>query len=326
MVVRVGAHNAVVGADQGFRAPSWGLMCRILHRFLALLVRLAVRKRAFEGPRDHRPAAPARRAAPPRQPTAAHRLGPDPAGCHRGAPRPASGTQRPLRPSASLSYPAPPLTPANAVAGPLAVPRLHQLRFAISEIRFTAQIPTLEDRCNFNDLRLTHRPHGSVSFGQFAVVARWLWCGEPTGSQPSGRGRRDGTQQRQVLIGERWTVVLSAQDCELVAQHHDFEVLRASRAHSQAGQRHEQPVQNATHGLPGCKRIMPGQRARPNIGHPHVVEGGVSGASDPKPRNQRTGSHRCPARGHSGPRRPPRGLRVPETRPWSLTCRDADRC
>ena len=39
----VGAHNSVVGADQGFRAPSWGLMCRILYRFLALLVRLAVR-------------------------------------------------------------------------------------------------------------------------------------------------------------------------------------------------------------------------------------------------------------------------------------------
>ena len=39
----MGAHNSVVGADQGLRAPSWGLMCRILYRFLALLVRLAVR-------------------------------------------------------------------------------------------------------------------------------------------------------------------------------------------------------------------------------------------------------------------------------------------
>ena len=28
---------------RGLRAPSWGLMCRILYRFLALLVRLAVR-------------------------------------------------------------------------------------------------------------------------------------------------------------------------------------------------------------------------------------------------------------------------------------------
>ena len=39
----MGAHNSVVGADQGFRAPSLDLMCRILYRFLALLARLAVR-------------------------------------------------------------------------------------------------------------------------------------------------------------------------------------------------------------------------------------------------------------------------------------------
>ena len=39
----MGAHNSVVGADQGLRAPSWDLMCRILYRFLALLARLAVR-------------------------------------------------------------------------------------------------------------------------------------------------------------------------------------------------------------------------------------------------------------------------------------------
>ena len=41
--VGAGAHNSVVGADQGLRAPSWDLMCRILYRFLALLARLAVR-------------------------------------------------------------------------------------------------------------------------------------------------------------------------------------------------------------------------------------------------------------------------------------------
>ena len=40
---RVGAHNLVVGADQGLCASSLGLMCRILGRFLALLVQLAVR-------------------------------------------------------------------------------------------------------------------------------------------------------------------------------------------------------------------------------------------------------------------------------------------
>ena len=64
--------------------------------------------------------------------------------------------------------------------------------------------------------------------------------------------------------------VVSVQHCELVTQHDDPEVLRASRAHSQACQRHQQPVQDATHGLPGCKRIMPGQRARPYFGHPQA--------------------------------------------------------
>ena len=39
----LGSHNSVVGADQGLRAPSWGLRCRVLWWFLALLARLAVR-------------------------------------------------------------------------------------------------------------------------------------------------------------------------------------------------------------------------------------------------------------------------------------------
>ena len=84
------------------------------------------------------------------------------------------------------------------------------------------------------------------------------------------QARRDGTQQGPVLVGERWSVVLALQDCELVTQHDDLKVLRASRTHSQARQRHQQQVQNATHRTPGCKRIMPGQRTRPHFGHPHA--------------------------------------------------------
>ena len=95
-----------------------------------------------------------------------------------------------------------------------------------------------------------------------------LWCDEPASSLRSGQGRCDGTQQGPVLVGERWAVVLPAQDCELVAEHDDLEILRASRAHSQARQRHEQSVQNATHRTPGCERIMPGQRARPHFWAP----------------------------------------------------------
>ena len=61
----------------------------------------------------------------------------EPARRHRGAPRPATGTGQPLRPSASLACSAPPLTSASAVAGPHAVARPHQIRFAISEIRYS---------------------------------------------------------------------------------------------------------------------------------------------------------------------------------------------
>ena len=43
-IAAVGAHDSVVGADHGLRAPSLDLMCRILYRFLALLARLAVRR------------------------------------------------------------------------------------------------------------------------------------------------------------------------------------------------------------------------------------------------------------------------------------------
>ena len=61
----------------------------------------------------------------------------------------------------------------------------------------------------------------------------------------------------RVLVGERWSVVLSAQDCEFVAKHDDLEVLRVSRAQSQACQRGEEPVQNATHATPGSGASHP---------------------------------------------------------------------
>ena len=97
-----------------------------------------------------------------------------------------------------------------------------------------------------------------------------LWCDEPASSLRSRQGRRNSAQQGPVLVGEGWTVVQAVQHCELVTQHDDLKVLRTSRAHSQAGQRHEQPIQNATHGTPACRRIMPGQRTRPYFGHPHA--------------------------------------------------------
>ena len=117
---------------------SWGPMCRILYRLLVSLARLAVRSGRSKDLEIIVLRHQLTVLQPPEQPTSARRRGPGPARCHRGAPRPASGTEQPLRPSALLAYPAPPLTYANAAAWLHAVARPHQIRFAISEIRFTA--------------------------------------------------------------------------------------------------------------------------------------------------------------------------------------------
>ena len=55
-----------------------------------------------------------------------------------------------------------------------------------------------------------------------------LWRDEPASSLRSGQGRRDRTEQGPVLVGEGWSVVQAVQHCELVTQHDDLEVLRAS--------------------------------------------------------------------------------------------------
>ena len=114
----VGAHNSVVGADQGLRAPSWGLMCRILYRFLALLVRLAVRSGRSKdleiivlsiSSACRLVAATDRRLA---------RRGPGPAGCCRGglAPIAAGWLARHTRDLAALAPTRnrPPLDPMGA--------------------------------------------------------------------------------------------------------------------------------------------------------------------------------------------------------------------
>ena len=69
-----------------------------------------------------------------------------------------------------------------------------------------------------------------------------------------------------------------------------------SRAHSQACQRSEEPAQNTIHGLPGCKRIMPGQRTRPNYAPtrhgeaPHGTGGDPGTHHEPMPAPDRRGS------------------------------------
>ena len=83
---------------------------------------------------------------------------------------------------------------------------------------------------------------GPVSGSSPSVPAQQgLWCDEPAGSLRSAQGRRDGAEQGPVLVGEGWPGVLPVQDCQLVAQDDDLEVLRASRAHSQPCQQREEP-------------------------------------------------------------------------------------
>ena len=60
-----------------------------------------------------------------------------------------------------------------------------------------------------------------------------LWCNEPASSLRSRQRRRDGTQQGPVLVGDGWSVVLAVQDCELVSQDDDLEVLPAAWPHSE---------------------------------------------------------------------------------------------
>ena len=54
------------------------------------------------------------------------------------------------------------------------------------------------------------------------------------------------------------------------AEHDDLEVLRASRSHRQARQRHEEPAQNATHGTPGSGASHLFGALRPSFGHPRL--------------------------------------------------------
>ena len=124
-------------------------------------------------------------------------------------------------------------------------------------------------RRNTTEVRGRHGPArlGPVAGDSASMpTQQGVGCDEPAGSLPSRQGRRDRTEKCPVLIGEGWSAVLAVQDCELVAQHDDLKVLRASRTYRQACQRHEQQLQNATHRTPGCNRIMPRQRTRPHLG------------------------------------------------------------
>ena len=73
-----------------------------------------------------------------------------------------------------------------------------------------------------------------------------------------------------VGAGGRWSAVLSAQDCELVAQHDDLKILRAARTHSEASQPNQQAVDNAAHEDSASAPIAAGRQPRPSFRHPHA--------------------------------------------------------
>lgn len=59
-------------------------------------------------------------------------------------------------------------------------------------------------------------------------------------------------EQCSVIVGQLGPFGLSAQDGELLAEHDNFEVLRASGAYAEARQRCEETGEDAKHEDPGC--------------------------------------------------------------------------
>ena len=57
----------------------------------------------------------------------------------------------------------------------------------------------------------------------------------------------DPTEEGSVVVVDGGTVDLAAQDCELVSQHDDLQVLRAARAHCEADKADHEAIQGAVH-------------------------------------------------------------------------------
>jgi len=74
-----------------------------------------------------------------------------------------------------------------------------------------------------------------------------VWGDEPAvSSWPRERGS-DDAEQDPVVIVNRGTVVLSAENSELVTEHDDLEVFGAAGAHSEPGERGEESIKNTRH-------------------------------------------------------------------------------
>ena len=92
-------------------------------------------------------------------------------------------------------------------------------------------------------------------------------------------------------------VVLSVQDCDLVAKDDDLKVLRASRVHQpSASTTRATRYRNATHGLPGCSASCLVSAHDRIFGHPHA-SGQLHGRhwAGSHGRRQTSGSLACPS-------------------------------
>jgi len=113
---------------------------------------------------------------------------------------------------------------------------------------------------------------GPVSGDAAAVPAKEGVGGdEPAGASGEGERGCDRAEHAPVVIVEGRPVDLAAEYAELVAQHDEFEVLRAPRTHSQTRQRRQKPVQDAIHGASGSAGSAAGQPPRPSFRHPQAA-------------------------------------------------------
>ena len=115
---------------------------------------------------------------------------------------------------------------------------------------------------------------GPVAGDASAVPAQQrVGCDDPAVAAWAGERGGDRAEQGPVVVVERGSVDLAAEDGELVAQHDDLEVLGAARTDSETGERSDEAVEDARHDRSASAAFRPGQRPRPNIRPPHGGDG-----------------------------------------------------
>lgn len=74
-------------------------------------------------------------------------------------------------------------------------------------------------------------------------------CDEPAAVSPARQRLGNGSEESAIVIVDRRSVDLAAQDCELVPQHDDLKVFAATRPGGEPDEAHQEEVQGASHHL-----------------------------------------------------------------------------